>query len=138
MAEPIAVAFPDRCIRWVVGDVSIGIDDPDAPVLLDRNGDWNSAQTPPSNIARSCEPPAGWRPRAPAARPLVVVPPVANIPDVPFHFQATGWFCGPAANQMILDFAGEEIDQWDISDVQNASEQGPTRTTTAVPAISAA
>jgi len=48
---------------------------------------------------------------------LTTTPPAYNIPGVPYHFQITSWYCGPASLQMIMDYWGEEVDQDDIADV---------------------
>jgi hypothetical protein len=41
------------------------------------------------------------------------------IPGIPYHFQITSWYCGPASLQMIMDFLGEEVGQHNIADVAN-------------------
>lgn len=41
------------------------------------------------------------------------------IPGIPYHFQIVDWYCGPAALQMVMDWLGEEIGQYDIGDVAN-------------------
>ncbi len=50
---------------------------------------------------------------------LTETPGAYNIPGVPYHFQITSWYCGPASLQMVMDYWGEEIDQDDIADVAN-------------------
>ena len=40
-----------------------------------------------------------------------------NIPGIPYHFQITDWYCGPASLQMIMDYYGQEIGQNNIADV---------------------
>ncbi|MBN1825106.1 MAG: C39 family peptidase [Candidatus Eisenbacteria bacterium] len=47
------------------------------------------------------------------------IPDAYVIPGVPYHYQITSWFCGPAALQMVMDYYGEEIGQHPISDVAN-------------------
>jgi len=63
------------------------------------------------------------REKTPAEKPRLhkqaVLPQAYNIAGVPYHYQITDWFCGPAALQMIMDYWGEEIPQNPISDVAN-------------------
>jgi len=40
-----------------------------------------------------------------------------HVIDVPFYYQVKGYYCGPAALQMIFDFYGENISQFEIADV---------------------
>jgi len=37
--------------------------------------------------------------------------------DVPFYYQVETYYCGPAALQMVFDFYGESISQYEIADV---------------------
>jgi hypothetical protein len=37
--------------------------------------------------------------------------------DVPFHYQDVDYYCGPAALQMVFDYHGENISQFEIADV---------------------
>ena len=46
-------------------------------------------------------------------------PPAYVIPGIPYHFQVVDWYCGPASLQMVMDWLGEEIGQYDIGDVAN-------------------
>jgi hypothetical protein len=46
-------------------------------------------------------------------------PPAYVIPGIPYHFQIVDWYCGPASLQMVMDWLGEEIGQYDIGDVAN-------------------
>lgn len=39
------------------------------------------------------------------------------IPGIPYHYQITDWYCGPASLQMIFSYYGEEIGQHNIADV---------------------
>jgi hypothetical protein len=56
----------------------------------------------------------------PGVGPALLSRPAAyNVPGVPYHFQITDWYCGPASLQMIMDYLGEEIGQVPISDVAN-------------------
>ncbi len=37
--------------------------------------------------------------------------------EVPFYYQVKKYYCGPAALQMVFDFYGENISQYEIADV---------------------
>ena len=37
--------------------------------------------------------------------------------EVPFYYQVNGYYCGPVALQMVFDFYGENISQFEIADV---------------------
>ena len=37
--------------------------------------------------------------------------------DVPFYYQVKTYYCGPAALQMVFDFYGEKVSQFEIADV---------------------
>jgi len=39
-----------------------------------------------------------------------------HIP-VPFHYQVEDYYCGPACLEMVFDYYGEDIDQYEIADV---------------------
>jgi hypothetical protein len=45
------------------------------------------------------------------------IPPAYCLAGIPYHFQITDWYCGPASLQMIMDYLGEEIGQHNIADV---------------------
>ncbi len=51
-------------------------------------------------------------------------PAAYDIPGVPHHYQLTSYNCGVAADQMVMDYWGPEIDQQDIADVANTSTSG--------------
>lgn len=42
---------------------------------------------------------------------------VAHFIDVPFHYQDTDYYCGPACLEMVFDYYGEDINQSEIADV---------------------
>ncbi|MDI6691648.1 MAG: C39 family peptidase [Candidatus Bathyarchaeota archaeon] len=42
---------------------------------------------------------------------------VAHYIDVPFHYQDTDYYCGPACLEMVFDYYGEDINQSEIADV---------------------
>ncbi len=48
-------------------------------------------------------------------------PSAYDIPDVPYHSQETGYWCGPAALEMLLDYWGPDISQTEIAQVANAT-----------------
>jgi len=56
-------------------------------------------------------------------------PSAYNIPGVPYHFQITSWYCGPASLQMVMDYWGEEVNQHDIADVANDVVNSGTNST---------
>ncbi|MEM3697121.1 MAG: C39 family peptidase [Candidatus Bathyarchaeia archaeon] len=41
---------------------------------------------------------------------------VAHFIDVPFHYQDTDYYCGPACLEMVFDYYGEDINQLEIAD----------------------
>jgi hypothetical protein len=47
------------------------------------------------------------------------IPAACVIPGIPYHFQITSWYCGPASLQMMMDYLGEEVGQHNIADVAN-------------------
>lgn len=42
---------------------------------------------------------------------------VAHFINVPFHYQDTDYYCGPACLEMVFDYYGEDISQLEIADV---------------------
>ncbi len=42
-----------------------------------------------------------------------------DIPDVPHYYQQTNYFCGPTAVEMVLDYWGPHIPQYDVAHVAN-------------------
>jgi hypothetical protein len=42
---------------------------------------------------------------------------VAHFIDVPFHYQDTDYYCGPACLEMVFNYYGEDINQSEIADV---------------------
>ena len=48
-------------------------------------------------------------------------PSAYDIPDVPYHSKETGYWCGPAALEMLLDYWGQDVSQTEIAQVANAS-----------------
>jgi predicted double-glycine peptidase len=42
--------------------------------------------------------------------------------SVPFHFQETGYYCGPASLEMIFDFYGPDVSQIEIAEAANTIE----------------
>ena len=47
-------------------------------------------------------------------------PAAHDIPDVPHHYQETGYWCGPASMQMLFGYWGENVLQSEIASVVNA------------------
>jgi hypothetical protein len=63
---------------------------------------------------------------APGPDPALTDPPPAYvIPGLPYHFQITDWYCGPAAIQTVMDWHGAEVGQVDIAHVGNDRGVGP-------------
>ncbi|UCF09397.1 MAG: C39 family peptidase, partial [Candidatus Bipolaricaulota bacterium] len=48
-----------------------------------------------------------------------LLPSAYRMPGVPYHYQITSWYCGPASLHMVMDHWGQEIPQVPISDVAN-------------------
>jgi len=115
----------DRRLYWTfeVGRETwlIDMDRADAPLLEARDRRAREVFAPVRDRMTPPEPPRrGERPprdrASSAARDL---PAAYNIPGIPYHYQITSWYCGPASLQMVMDYLGEEIDQATISDVAN-------------------
>lgn len=43
---------------------------------------------------------------------------------VPFHYQDTGYYCGPASLEMVFNFYGPDIPQTEIADAARTGEEG--------------
>ena len=41
---------------------------------------------------------------------------IQHFVPVPFHYQAEDYYCGPACLEMVFDYYGEDIDQYEIAD----------------------
>ncbi len=62
---------------------------------------------------------------------LIMLPPHAMVKgqpseayiSVPYHRQIKNYYCGPAALQMVFDYYGPEISQWEIADVARTSRE---------------
>lgn len=97
-----------------------------APVLSSREASAARVLAPSAALAeqrqksrrRSELAPPAEDPRS-ALRPL---PGAYRIPGVPYHYQITSWYCGPASLQMVMNHWGQEIGQVPISDVANDVE----------------
>ncbi|MDH5770687.1 MAG: C39 family peptidase, partial [Candidatus Bathyarchaeota archaeon] len=46
-----------------------------------------------------------------------------HIINVPFHYQEINYYCGPAALQMVFDFYGENIRQFEIADAARTNSE---------------
>lgn len=53
---------------------------------------------------------------------------LAHFIDVPFHYQRTDYYCGPASLEMVFDYYGEDISQFEIADVAQTFRPGGTYT----------
>jgi len=125
-AEPILIQGCDKHLYWRLQDARgrawlvdamLG----DAEVLGTYDGSARNALTPQETLYD----PAGEghgrleQSAAPGFALLSDTPPAYNIPGVPYHFQITSWYCGPASLQMMMDYWGQEVNQDDIADVAN-------------------
>jgi hypothetical protein len=54
---------------------------------------------------------------------VLAQPSEAHI-SVPYHYQLGDYFCGPAALEMLFDFYGPDISQFEIADVARTTEDG--------------
>lgn len=48
--------------------------------------------------------------------PLVIAQSVNSYIPVPHHYQVNDYYCGPASLEMVFDFYGPDIPQWEIAD----------------------
>lgn len=46
--------------------------------------------------------------------------------SVPFYYQDTGYYCGPASLEMVFNFCGPDIPQFEIADAANTNQYGTT------------
>ena len=73
----------------------------------------------PADQAGGGAPPAEYRgPLLPGGAPAAY-----DIQGVPYHEQATSYFCGAASLEMVFDYFGPDIEQYEIAGVAN-SESG--------------
>jgi len=125
-ADPILIQGCDRHLYWRFEDTGgetwlIDAMMEDADVLGSHDRSDRSALTPqealyePAGDGRGLLEDSG----APGIAILGDTPSAYNIPGVPYHFQITSWYCGPASLQMMMDYWGEEVNQHDIADVAN-------------------
>jgi hypothetical protein len=121
LEAPVLIAGADKHTYWRFvsgGDVwLVDAVDPHADLLSSLDGSYMRALKP----ARARIPIGDKGPGAPAdLEPLTTdSPPAYCLAGIPYHFQITDWYCGPASLQMIMDFLGEEIGQHNIADVAN-------------------
>jgi hypothetical protein len=123
--EPILVQGCDKHIYWRFGPGNetwlVDAVKEDASVLSSVDGSNRKVITP-EPAAKYIGEPLERRDSdlAPDTdRASFANPPVYVIPGIPYHFQIVDWYCGPASLQMIMDWLGEEIGQYDIGDVAN-------------------
>jgi hypothetical protein len=125
--EPVIISGSDRHLYWRFSagpsrSWLVNATLPSAPVLSSFDGSDSKALTPGRPLERQApnEPivPGKLGDTDPQADMLAAtIPACYNIPGIPYHFQITDWFCGPSSLQMIMDYYGQEIGQFDISDV---------------------
>ncbi len=115
----------DKRIYWrfeaADGSWLVEIDRPDAPVLGTADGSAAPAldRDRLSKAGEEWGPPAekAWRLADDGDDSARDLPAAYNITGVPYHYQITDWYCGPASLQMMMDYVGEEISQHAIGDV---------------------
>ncbi len=125
-ADPILIQGCDKHLYWYLEDARgetwlIDALLEDAEVLGSYDGTDRPALTPQRALF---EPDGRGQGRleqaaAPGFALLGDTPSAYNMPGVPYHFQITSWYCGPASLQMVMDYWGEEVNQHDIADVAN-------------------
>jgi hypothetical protein len=125
--RPLLVEGADKHLYWrfEIGEDFWLVDamDREAAVLGSRDGSAVRAMTPSPVLLRRGEDGSNESPSMDApgrAAILGAEPPAAYcLAGIPYHFQITDWYCGPASLQMIMDYLGEEIGQDNIADVAN-------------------
>ena len=123
--EPVLIEGCDRQIYWrfaVPAGDSWLIDAvrTDAEIIGTHDGTAREALSPRAARPDIAEPGPGLgagTTESDAQPVLAAMPACYDIPGVPYHFQITSWYCGPASLQMIMDYHGEEIGQHNIADV---------------------
>jgi hypothetical protein len=125
--QPILVEGYDKHLYWRFRDDDeawlVPATRADAPVLSSMDGSIRRATTR-ERIPRTSRDLGGSGGRdIPDLRnqPILTATNPASyvIPAMPYHFQITDWYCGPAALQMIMDWLGQEVGQHNIADVAN-------------------
>ena len=132
---PEARMAPDKLIYWFF---KIGGDQPVKELYLPaffEDRPYTNLEAAPWKSSRSIEsmnmpaPPEG---DDGAGREVTLTPlpgDAYDIPGVPYHEQQTGYWCGPAALEMVFDYWGEDVSQSEIAGVADAnSESGCTNT----------
>jgi hypothetical protein len=97
-------------------------DRPALKALIPGEALYGPAGDAPGRLEESGTPEEPGPPESPDSPGFALLgdtPPAYNIPGVPYHFQITSWYCGPASLQMMMDYWGEEVNQHDIADVAN-------------------
>jgi hypothetical protein len=134
LSDAVLVQGCDKHIYWrfASADGAWYVDAvlPEAPVLASLDGSSWKVTTPEPAAEHTDEPPAGEdlgleQGSSPDAGDGAAFanPAAYLIPGLPYHFQIVDWYCGPASLQMIMDWLGEEVGQYDIGDVAN---EGPS------------
>jgi predicted outer membrane repeat protein len=124
-----AVEMPDRRLYWHVKPHTKG-SNIELLLPLDEEGPVRTSAdiTPAGDVVEDSTDPDGTRdsgdpdrwgsrnPNFPKGRDGTY-PPSYDIPDVPHHFQQTNIFCGPASLEMLFDYWGPDIEQFDVAAV---------------------
>jgi hypothetical protein len=129
-ADLRVVSMPNKHLYWYWCVGPAAAPSPEFFINLSDPGDVHHA--PDAEIAPpqpDIELPREGAPRAstpgdPNARTGVRYPTSHDIEGVPHHYQLTSYNCGPATDQIVMDYWGPEIAQQDIVDVANTSIGG--------------
>ncbi len=128
LGEALLIEGCDRHLYWRFVDPTGGVwfvdvEQPDRPPLGTVLGTARPALVPDDAVPQIERAPRP-RPRRIGPAPGCMLgagarPAAYNMPGIPYHYQITSWYCGPASLQMIFDYYGEEIGQHNIADVAN-------------------
>jgi hypothetical protein len=137
LPSPVAKIAPDKSIYWVFkpqGSQASEFYAPaftsDAPSSNLDGKPWEkvkpATQADPAQ-ARAAEAAAAPAAGGSGAQGLVraikpgAAPAAYGISGVPYHVQATDYWCGPASLEMVMDYYGPDINQAEIAGVANSS-----------------
>jgi hypothetical protein len=125
LGEPMLIQGCDKHLYWrFEGEKESWLLDAvraDAPILSQQDAPYHSAVVPGALPEPEI---SSWQGSPDAlSGPFEMLaadnPAAYAIPGIPYHFQITSWYCGPASLQMMMDYLGEEVGQHNIADVAN-------------------